>query len=253
MPLTVKEVTPVEIASWRDLYRQEMDCQILHDSFFSRAGWTRPFLFRLDGAPVGYGAVVVAGPWKGQPTLFEAYVEPPHRSHLGDFFRALISASGAAGIRAQTNDARMTAMLFAHCRSVTAEKLVFHDRATTAHQIPEAVFRPIPADEARLLFPAGGEPLADWGLEYAGEVVATGGVLWHYNRPYGDIYMEVAAPFRRRGFGALLVQELKRVCRQRGGIPGARCDLTNTASIRTLQKAGFVPCAQLLGGVIAGA
>jgi hypothetical protein len=26
-----------------------------------------------------------------------------------------------------------------------------------------------------------------------------GGILDHYNRPYGDIYMEVAEPFRRRG------------------------------------------------------
>jgi GNAT superfamily N-acetyltransferase len=144
----------------------------------------------------------------------------------------------------------MTAMLFAHCRSVTGEKLVFHDRATTAHRIPGAVFRPIPADEARRVFPEGGEPLPDWVLEFGGEIVASGGVLWHYNRPYGDIFMGVAPLFRRRGFGALLVQELKAICRQKGGEPCARCDLGNTASIRTLQKAGFVPCAQLLSGTI---
>ncbi len=250
MPLTAEEVSPVEIAAWRDLYRKVMDCQILHDSFFSREGWTRPYLFRVDGAPVGYGAVG-RRTLKGQPTLFETYVDPPHHSHLGELFRVLIAASSATGIRAQTNDARMTAMLFAYGRNVTGEKLVFHDRTTTALQIPGAALRPIPEDEARRLFPAGGEPLADWALEYAGEVVATGGVLWHYNRPYGDLYMEVAAPFRRRGFGALLVQELKRVCRQQGGIPCARCDLTNTASIRTLRKAGFVPCAQLLSAAVA--
>jgi GNAT superfamily N-acetyltransferase len=253
MQLTATQVSVGEIEGWRDRYRQEMDCQILHDSFFLRKGWTRPFLFRADGAPVGYGAVVEAGPWKGRPTLFETYVESFHRNRLGDLFRLLIAASGATGMRAQTNDPRMTAMLFAFCRDVTGEKLVFHDRAETAHQAPGATFRPIPPDEARRLFPEGGEPLADWALECAGEIVATGGVLWHYNRPYGDIYMEVAAPFRRRGFGSFLVQELKRVCRQRGGIPCARCDLTNTASIRTLRKAGFVPCAQLLSGAVADA
>jgi GNAT superfamily N-acetyltransferase len=250
MQLTAMEVTVGEIEGWRARYRQEMDCQILHDSFFSRNGWTRPFLFRIDGAPVGHGAVVEAGPWKGTPTLFEAYVEPPHRSRLGDLFRLLIAASGATGIRAQTNDPQMTAMLFAHCRNVTGEKLVFHDRAETTHRVPGAVFRPIPRDEARRIFPEGGEPVADWALEYDGKIAATGGVLWHYNRPYGDLYMEVAAPFRRRGFGTYLVQELKRVCRQEGGIPCARCDLTNLASILTLKKAGFVPCAQLLSGTI---
>jgi GNAT superfamily N-acetyltransferase len=249
--LTVEEASTAEIAGWRDLYRREMDCQILHDSFHARQGWTRPFLFRVGGTPVGHGAVVQAGPWKGMPTLLEAYVEPAHRRHLGGLFRVLIGASGATGIRAQTNDGQMTAMLFAHCRNVTAEKLVFDDRATTAHQVPGALFRPIPPDEARRVFPDAVEPLPDWALEFGGQIVANGGVLWHYNRPYGDLYMNVAEPFRRRGFGTLLVQELKRVCRQRGGVPCARCDPDNLASARTLLKAGFAPCAQLLTGTIA--
>jgi len=28
-------------------------------------------------------------------------------------------------------------------------------------------------------------------VEVEGEVAATGGILFHYNRPYGDIYLEV--------------------------------------------------------------
>jgi predicted GNAT family acetyltransferase len=60
--------------------------------------------------------------------------------------------------------------------------------------------------------------------------------------------MEVAEPFRMRGFGAYLVQELKRICYEAGSIPCARCNTANTASRRTLQKACFVPCAHLLTG-----
>jgi hypothetical protein len=50
----------------------------------------------------------------------------------------------------------------------------------------------------------------EWRLELNGETVATGGLLFHYNRPYGDIYMDVPESHRRRGFGAYIVQELKR-------------------------------------------
>ena len=79
-------------------------------------------------------------------------------------------------------------------------------------------------------------------------MVAWGGVLYHYNRPYGDVYMEVAEAHRRRGYGAYLVQELKRICYEGGSIPAARSNPTNIASHKTLQKAGFVPCALILVG-----
>ena len=77
-----------------------------------------------------------------------------------------------------------------------------------------------------------------------GVVAATGGILCHYNVPYGDIFMGVAEPFRRRGYGSYLIQELKRVCYERGRIPAARCNASNVASRATLQKAGLLPCAR---------
>jgi GNAT superfamily N-acetyltransferase len=85
-------------------------------------------------------------------------------------------------------------------------------------------------------------------LDADGVVAATGGILYHYNRPYGDVYMEVAEPFRLRGCGSYLVQESKRVCYELGSAPCARCDTENVASRKTLQKAGFVPCAHILTG-----
>ncbi len=67
--------------------------------------------------------------------------------------------------------------------------------------------------------------MADWMLlEVGGEVAGTGGILYHYNRPYGDIWMEVGEGFRGRGFGTYLVQELKRICREDGNVPCARCN-----------------------------
>src|SRR6185503_8186047 len=90
----------------------------------------------------------------------------------------------------------------------------------------------------------------EWLLELDGTVAAKGGILFHYNRPYGDIYMEVTESFRRRGLGSYLVQELKRECYELGAIPCARCNPTNIASRQTLQRAGFVPFAHILIGSI---
>jgi GNAT superfamily N-acetyltransferase len=74
--------------------------------------------------------------------------------------------------------------------------------------------------------------------------------MFHYNPPYGDVRMEVAPAERRRGFGSFLVQELKRTCRATGRIPAARCPASNVASRKALEKAGLLPCARVLRGIM---
>ena len=127
--------------------------------------------------------------------------------------------------------------------------ILFHDRITTAHAAPGFSFRrTVENDAAALPDDLKG---VEWVIEGEGRIAGGGGVLFHYNRPYGDVYMNVLEPFRRRGLGAFLVQELKRACYEGGSLPGARCNTTNLASRKTLQKAGFVPCGHILVGRLA--
>lgn len=63
--------------------------------------------------------------------------------------------------------------------------------------------------------------------------------------------MEIHEPFRRLGHGAYFVQELKRLCRELGAVPAARCNLGNIASRQTLQRAGFAPSSHMLLGDVA--
>jgi GNAT superfamily N-acetyltransferase len=225
-----------EIETWHDLYRREMNCQIVHDSLSARTGWTQSWLLQAEGAPAGYGSIVIGGPWAGTRTIFEFYVLPKSRAKVFDFFTALREASAATGIVVQTNDTLLTVMLHALGRNIASEKIIFADGLTTAHTVVGATLR------------KRGNPDYEWILEVEGVEAAKGGVLYHYNRPYGDIYMEVAEPFRRRGLGSYLVQELKRICYEGGSVPCARCNPDNIASRSTLQKAGFVPCAHILTG-----
>ena len=231
------------------MYRLEMGCQIVHDSIHERRGWTQEYLLSMSGTPVGYGSVAVGGPWTGEPTAYEFFVAPHERANVFELFRALLDESGAVAINMQSNDALGTAMLHAFAPHVTSKAILFHDSVRTSQRPSGAAFRE-PAAAEMPDVPA--EHLRWHGVvEVDGQVAATGGILFHYNRPFGDIYMDVAEPFRRRGFGSFLVQELKRVCYEGGHVPAARCGVDNVASRRTLQKAGFVPCGHILQGPVA--
>lgn len=249
MKLSSKAANLRDVLPWRDMYRHEMNCQIVHDSLHSRQGLTEEYCLCAGSTAVGYGSVAVGGPWKGKPTLYEFYVLPSHRLHVFELFRSLLAVSGAVAINAQSNDPLFTVMLHTFGRDVTNESILFHDRLKTALSPAGAAFRGATQAE----FSDIQDDQLRWHgvVEVDGTVAATGGILFHYNRPYGDIYMDVAEPFRRRGLGSFLVQELKRVCYEGGSIPAARCGPDNVASRCTLQKAGFVPCANILNASVA--
>jgi GNAT superfamily N-acetyltransferase len=252
MPILARVCEFNEIASLREEYREEMRCQIIHDSIHERPGWTVEHILEVAGAAVGYGSLAVSGPWKASHALYEFYVKEDSRRHIFDLFAALLAKCNANTIETQTNDLILSVMLYAFAQNLRAEKILFEDRFETQLAPEGAAFRPRETGDVELLKASGLDDTAGWVVTLDGRVVGAGGVLYHYNRPYGDIYMKIADPFQRNSLGAYLVQELKRACRAGGSVPAARCDLGNVASRRTLQKAGFVPCGNLVSGDLKG-
>ena len=249
MNITVELADLDVIRPLRELYRSEMRCQIIHDSIHRRPGWTQEYVLRRGGVLAGYGSVAIAGPWAERPAVYEFYVSPEHASHTFDLFTAFSDASAAPAISIQTNDAVGVVMLHAFARDVTNDALLFHDRLRTTHTPPpNVVFRSATVEEV----PDATPEQLGWRVivEVDGKAAANGGVLFHYNPPYGDIYMHVDERFRRRGLGTFIVQELKRLCYEGGHIPAARCNPGNTGSRQTLQRAGFVPCGYMLSGTL---
>lgn len=232
----------------RDRYRQEMNCQVVHDSIHTRPGWTVTYVFSAGGQTVGYGSVAIAGPWREKPTILEFYLTSESRTRAFAFFEEFLSISGAQAMETQSNDFLATTMLHTYGREVFAESIVFRDCEATSLAGNGATLHPLTAlEEIRLCIEerAGG---AEWRLDVEGTPAAKGGLMFHYNRPYADIHMDVDEPFRRRGLGSYLVQELKRLAYELGAIPAARCNRDNIPSRRTLQKAGFEPYATILTG-----
>ena len=247
-PIDVRRAELAEIALLRDAYRREMQSQIVHDSIHDRPGWTEEYVFAYGDRPIGYGSVAVSGPWRDRPTVYEMYLEPECRPRAFELFDAFLGASKAQAFEVQTDDTLSTMMCLAHARDIGTERIVFRDGATTAHSANGAALRCVTPAEEILQAIAERQGGGEWVLEIDGTTVARGGLLFHYNRPYADVYMDVDESYRRRGIGTYLVQELKRLCYELGARPAARCNTTNEASRRTLQRAGMVPFAHILFG-----
>jgi GNAT superfamily N-acetyltransferase len=237
-----------EIQRMRNNYRQEMNCQITHDSIHVRPGWTREFVLESTGVPMGYGSVAVAGPWRDNPALYEFYVEHEHRARTFDLFAKLLAVCGAKTIETQTNAQMLTVMLHTFTRNVRAESILFEDAFQTSYAPDGAGFRAAMSEDVEELRRQGLDDGAAWIVTMNGGIAGAGGVLYHYNRPYGDLYMKIGESFRLKGLGTYLIQEMKKVCRTNGDVPAARCNVNNLPSRGTLQKAGFIPCGNIVVG-----
>jgi GNAT superfamily N-acetyltransferase len=244
MNIEVTRASAEEAAPLRELHREEMNCQIVHDSFLRR-GFTDPYFLKVDGCFAGYGLVAN----RYDPDMVdEFHLFPAYRAAALPLFRALLEASGAKKIRAQTNDPLQLSMLYDCATNIKVEAILFEDGFTSRLTCPTGVFRKSTEADRQNLTEGKLDDGAEWLVESGGIPVAAGGVLTHYNPPYGDIYMAVRESHRRQGFGSYLVQELKRAAYERGNRPAARCSPDNPASRFSMQKAGLLPCGRILSG-----
>jgi GNAT superfamily N-acetyltransferase len=246
MDIQVRPADYEDVMTLRELYRQEANCEIVHDSFLGRR-LADPYLILVNGRVAGYGGIGNKYPPK---CLTEFYVLPAMRPFAVPMYRALLDASQATRVEAQTNMPLMLLMLYDCATNIATDAILFEDTSTTQLACPNGVFRQTRPEEKSSIFQHTREPVGDWLLEVNGAVVATGGFMTHYNPPYADVYMEVAEPERRKGYGSYLVQELKRVCYEAGKKPASRCNLDNLASRATLTKAGLLPCGRMLVGEV---
>src|SRR5882672_11184378 len=141
MSLSAQPTTLAEIAPLRQLYRREMNCQVMFDSLHVRPGWTKSWQLLINNDPVGYASIAIAGPWKDKPTAFEFFILPEHRLRIFDLFETFLSVSNPIAIETQTNAPLMSAMLHTYAKSIAVEAILFHDKITTTLAPPDVIFR----------------------------------------------------------------------------------------------------------------
>ncbi|HMH14604.1 MAG TPA: GNAT family N-acetyltransferase [Edaphobacter sp.] len=246
MACTALKVELKDIDFLRALFLQETNFQIRYNASLER-GSTDSYLLIVNDLKVGYCSTR-GQKSKDRDTVFEYFVVPPFRKMASEFFDRLLVASGAEYIECQSNDLLLSSMLYEFSPAISANVVLFEDHAVTDYVLPGALFRSKRSDDQ--VFEHKTEPVGDYVVERNGEVVATGGFLLHYNKPFADLYMEVREDCRRRGSGSFLLQEVKKQCYLAGRVPAARCDILNVASRATLIKAGLRVCGFMLIGKV---
>lgn len=248
MPLTIERATPARIAASRTEFLAGLGAQFVNHSWLAR-GFSDAYALLFDGALVGHALVGGVGD-EPRTTLTELHIASPHAGNAGDYLRLLVAASGADRIRAQSNDILLHRLLREFTDQPMAQAILFGDTEAPPPSPPDPglLFRRIDSAEVPMIFPHHVEPVGDCGLELAGRVVATGGILTHYNAPFADLFMEVHPDHWRRGIGSFLVGRLRAECHARGLVPAARCNPGNHASRACLSRAGLRPCGELLEG-----
>src|SRR5437773_8962178 len=116
--ISAKLSSAQEILPLRTRHREEMNCQIVHDSIHRREGWTLSYLLDAGGITAGFASVAIGGPWKDKPTFFEFYLLPEHRIQAFNLFEGFLAASGARFLEVQTNDTLPTVMALAYGTNV---------------------------------------------------------------------------------------------------------------------------------------
>ena len=247
MDLKIKKVALKKILPLRRLFLQENNFQIRYDACHAR-GWTDSYLITINGSEAGYGSIKGKDDLSQRDAIFEFYLTPQNRKYSNSAFEILIKASGVNYVECQSNEHLLSSMLFEFSSRVSSDVILFEDDQPTFLNISRAIFRKKIIGEQS--FDHKSEPDGDYVIEAGGEIVATGGFLLHYNFPFADLYMEVREDQRKKGYGSLMIQGLRKACYDAGRIPVARCGITNKASKATLIKGGLRIAGYMLTGEI---
>ena len=236
-----------DIEKFRHLFLQENNFQIRYNASHER-NWSDSWLLYVDGVPAGYGSVKGKDDLKARDAVFEFYPILPFRKYQRQLFQSLLQESKATWIECQSNDGILSPMMYEYADNIFSDVILFREDVITDMKNPGVLFRS--RIEGEPVFDHTVEPAGDYVLEISGEIIATGGFMLHYNPPFADLYMEVRADMRRKGYASYLLQELKKECYLHGRVPAARCSIGNKGSSGALIKAGMKISGYMLTGTV---
>lgn len=241
MTIDVKRSELADIQSFRDLFLSEHNAQFVYNKCH-KYGWCDDWIFILNGINIGYGSIWGSNDRKDRDAIFEFYLLHDYRKISRQIFAQFVKISGATCVECQTNDFLLSAMLYELGENINAEAILFAESFTSPIKHNDIIFRK--RNETDNM----GEDESDYVLVLNKTIVASGGLMLNYNFPYADIYMHVKEPYRGKGYGSYIVQELKKEAYLLGRVPAARCNINNAVSKQTLLKAGLKVCGFLLNG-----
>lgn len=242
MQIDIIKASEEQVAALRKSFLEKLGNQFVYDKCHYY-NWCDNYLFVFNGKAIGYGSIWGSDDRRKRDSIFEFYLRDDHMGKSDDCFKMLMSLPGVKMMECQTNDDLLTNMLFRFAKNINAEAILFEEANSTSLKIDGALFRRRKDDDIVIREDDGPEV-----LEHNGTIVAHGGLMYNYNLPYADVYMHVLEGYRGKGYGSLIVQELKKLAYEMGRVPAARCNVDNVISKATLEKAGFRICGFRVNG-----
>lgn len=241
--INITKVPLSDISHFRKQFLHDNNFQFIYNKCHDY-GWADTYLITVDDLQIGYGAVWGSDERQARDSIFEYYVIPPYHPLGAKIFPLLIAATNAVYIESQSNDLLLTGMLYEFAQNIYSEAILFEDQQKTDWKVEGAIFRKMKESDPM------DHDNSDYVLEQNGVIVGSGGLMFNYNFPYADLYMQVHEDYRGKGLGVFLVQELKNEAYRVGRVPAARCNINNKISRATLHKAGLTICGYRLKGTI---
>jgi RimJ/RimL family protein N-acetyltransferase len=248
-----------EIADWKQAYLQSLVAPL--DGYWETAVIARTphCKILLDGRALGYFAA------DDKKRLLQFYAV----EQADPLFTAVLESEWVETAVAGTNDPLFLSLCLDRQKAVAVNTYLFYD----AHQVtprlpayPEAEFRSSAADELERLLAfhkhndecGDSEAIADlggqrnfiqslitkrgsFGLYDNDKLLGVGEYRISASQPhYADLGMIVDKDHRRRGVGTAILAHLKVHCYNQNVFPICSCVVENSASRKTIEKAGFV-------------
>ncbi len=254
-----------EIADWKRAYLQSLVAPL--DGYWETAVIARAHHYRIlvNGRAAGYFAA------DDKKRLLQFYAV----EQAGPLFDAVIESEWMETAVAGTNDPVFLSLCLDRQKAVAVNTYLFHDARQVIPNLPaypEAEFRSSAANELERLLAfhkhndefQDSEAIADLGGQrnfiqslianrqsfslYDGSTLLGVGEyrISASQPPYADIGMIVDKDHRRRGVGTAILARLKAHCYNQNTVPICSCAVENSASRKTIEKAGFVAAHRML-------
>lgn len=254
-----------EIADWKLACLQSLVAPL--DGYWEKAiiAGAPHYRILVNGRATGYFAA------DEKKRLLQFYAV----ERVDELFTAVIEREGVETAVAGTNDPQFLSLCLDRQKAVAVNTYLFHDVYQVTPDLPaypEAEFRLSAAAELEQLLAfyerndefEDSEAIANSGGQrnFIQSLIANRGSFGLYDGdallgvgecrisasqpPYADIGMIVDKEYRRRGLGTAILAQLKAHCYSQNAVPICSCAVENSASRKTIEKAGFVAAHRML-------
>jgi len=192
--------------------------------------------------------------------ILQFYVKDKNRGNISMIFESVIAQNGIKKALCCSNDPIFYSLCEKKSTNTVTQVYMFHEDEIINNPMPfDGIVMDHPtineSDEIMSYFTGIGMT-GDWLVDYMTQRINKGElILFRYNggiigtgetRPsissedYSNIGMTVEKDYRRRGLGRYIISTIRKTTNERGYKAICSADKTNTASINTLTKSGFV-------------